>query len=68
LSKADIGGRICGMNYVIHRYRNVVNPWQTRKDIEHAIFFIAKMENDHPKDDFDVIMNSDNNRGPDRVW
>lgn len=31
------------MNFVPHRYRNVINPWQTEKDIQSAVRFCSIM-------------------------
>jgi hypothetical protein len=56
------------VTYVPSRYRNVINPWQTQKDVQSALFFIGKMMKDHPDENWELIMNSFNERGPDREW
>jgi len=56
------------MNFVPTKYRNVINPWQTEKDIGSAIFFIVKMMSAHPNDNWDTILNTNNMQGPDRKW
>lgn len=56
------------MNYVPHRFRNVINPWQTPKDIQSAVMFILKMMKDREYDDWEWTFNTFNDRGPDRVW
>lgn len=59
----------CNMNYVSHTFRNVINPWQTPKEIDKATMYVLKMMDEAPHDDWDFVLNTDNSRVPyDRDW
>lgn len=55
------------MNTVPYKYRNVINPWQTPKEIRLAIKFITKMLRRINISEEDALLLLRTNQ-PDRKW
>ena len=53
------------MTEVPPKYRNVVNPWQTAREIKLAVKFIERLVRGMPEGEALVLVRADE---PNRVW